>query len=187
MSTPPSTPDIFATLTEDFFEALIAKGIHAILFRVKRDGTTDKTKNLLYGVPIGNIKLGGESVDMEDFQDQIRGGMHKNKIGGAIDPGDVAFDGYYNPNVGKPDVVGVVNSMAVTPEFILTLARKKSKTVLEGFFAAGVNYAGGMDITGDYGKVVKSSLKFSITGEPLYGYDDVGDIAMSLYEAGKTS
>jgi hypothetical protein len=176
--------DIFTQLTADHFETLVSKGIHAILFRVKRDGTTDKTKNILYGCPVGSFNTSGETVEMEEFQDQIRGGMHKTKVGGAIDPGDITFKAYFDPTRGKPDIEGIVNSMAVTPQFTLILARKKNATTLEGFFAAGVNYAGGNDIQGDYGKIIGSSLKFAITGEPQYGYDDVGDIPMSMYVAG---
>ena len=55
---------------------------------------------------------------------------------------------------------------------------------LQGFLAAGVNYKGGKDIKGDYGKVIKTSLKFEISGESKQGYDKVGIIAMSLYKAG---
>ena len=161
-------------------EALVSKGIHAILFKTTRDGVDD-TVNLLYGYPIGTFKTSGETVEMEDFQDQIRGGMYKNSIPGAIDPGDISFDALFTPEMGKPDIEGAVNSMVLTPQFILTLARKKDENTLEGFFSAGVNYAGGNDINGDYGKVLKTSLKFKITGEPLVGYENVGDIAMSLY------
>jgi len=73
--------------------------------------------------------------------------------------------------------------MVFTPQFLLILARKKSDTVLEGFFSAGVNYAGGNDIKGDYGKVIGSSLKFKITGEPKVGYEEVGDFPLSVYNA----
>jgi hypothetical protein len=41
-----------------------------------------------------------------------------------------------------------------------------------------------MEIKGDLGKAIKSSLKFAITGEPKFGYKAVGDIAMSVYKAG---
>ena len=178
--------DIFTQVTSDFFEVLVAKGLHAILFRVQRDGTVDTTKNLLYGYPIGNIKTSGETVESEDFQDQIRGGTYKTKIGGGSDAGDITFDAYFDPNRGKPEIEGVVNSMSFTPQFALYIGRKKNSTTLEGFFAAGVNYAGGMDINGDLGKAVKSSLKFAITGEPKYGYADVGELPMSMYTAGST-
>ena len=76
--------------------------------------------------------------------------------------------------------------MVITPQFVLILARKKSETVLQGFFNAGVNYMGGMDIKGDYGKAIGSSLNFKITGAATFGYNDVGEIDMSLYTAGAT-
>jgi hypothetical protein len=112
--------------------------------------------------------------------------MHKQKIAGAIDPGDITFDAYFDPNFGKPEIEGVVNSMVFTPQFVLYLARKKSATKLEGFFSAGVNYAGGNDIQGDLGKSMRTTLKFAITGEPKYGYANVGEIDMALYKAGST-
>ena len=42
----------------------------------------------------------------------------------------------------------------------------------------------GFDIKGDYGKIIGSSLKFKVTGEPKSGYDEVGKVAMSLYTGG---
>ena len=187
MSTPtPPTPEILTQIANEGFEALVAKGIHAMLFRIERQGTgyrTDTTKNLLYGYPIGNFTKGEESVESEEFQDQIRGGSYKNHVAGAIDAGDITFNAYFDVNVGKPDIEGVVNSTVFTPQFALILARKKSDTMLEGFFSAGVNYLGGNDIKGDYGKVIATSLKFKISGKPTYG-KKVGEIAMSLYRAG---
>ncbi|MCL2710277.1 MAG: hypothetical protein FWE95_05300 [Planctomycetaceae bacterium] len=181
-----SEPTFMTQLASERFEALVSKGIHAILFPVKKTGV-DSTKNLLYGYPIGTFNTSGETVEMEDFQDQIRGGMCKTSIAGQTDPGDITFDAYFTPDMGKPKIEGVVNSMVTTPQFILTLARKKSSTKLEGFFSAGVNYSGGNEIKGDLGKAMKTSLKFKITGESLVGYDEVGEIDMSLYEAGKES
>jgi len=178
-----STPEFMTQIASERFEALVSKGIHAILFAVTRDGI-DKTKNLLHGYPVGGFNTSGETIEMEEFQDQIRGGMSKTFIAGQTDPGDITFDAYFSPEKGKPDIEGVVNSMVLTPQFILTLARKKSDTTLEGFFSAGVNYSGGNEIKGDLGKAMKTSLKFKITGETLVGYAKVGDIAMSLYEAG---
>ena len=167
-------------LGNERFETFVSKGIYALLFPVTRDGV-DTTKNLLYGYPVGSFNMSGETVEMEDFQDQIRGGMNKTFIAGQTDPGDITFDAYFTPEMGKPPIEGVVNSMVFTPQFILTLARKKDATTLEGFFSAGVNYAGGNEIKGDLGKAMKTSLKFKITGETLVGYDKVGDIDMSLY------
>jgi hypothetical protein len=181
MSVPPN--DVATQLGNERFEALVAKGIHAILFAVTPSGT-DKTRNLLHGYPVGGFQTSGETADMEEFQDQIRGGNYKTYIGGAIDPGDITFNAYFAPTMGKPEIEGVINSTVLTPQFILQLARKQSDTMLQGFFAAGVNYLGGNDIKGDYGKVIGSSLKFKISGEPLVGYAKVGPIAMSLYTAG---
>jgi hypothetical protein len=31
---------------------------------------------------------------------------------------------------------------------------------------------------------MRTTLKFAITGEPKYGYDEVGEIDMDLYTAG---
>ena len=177
-----SAPEFMTQLASERFEALVSKGIHAILFPVTKTGV-NTTKNLLYGYPVGSFTSSGETVEMEDFQDQIRGGMSKTFIAGQADQGDISFEAYFSPEMGKPKIEGVVNSMVVTPQFILTLARKKSDTTLEGFFSAGVNYAGGNDIKGDLGKAMKTSLKFKITGEVLVGYEEVGEIAMSLYNA----
>jgi len=177
----------FTQIANEAFEALVSKGIHAILFPLVRGSNgieVDKTRNLLYGYPVGNINGSGENVESEEFQDQIRGGNYKQKIGGVIDPGDITFDAYYDPNKGKPAIEGVVNSMAFTPQFILALARKKSPTTLDGFFLAGVNYAGGNELKGDLGKAFKTSLKFAISGEPKTGYAQVGEIPMSDYLAG---
>ena len=172
-------------LGNERFEALVSKGIHALLFPVTRDGV-DTSKNLLYGYPIGGFNTSGDTVESEDFQDQILGGMYKTKISGAIDPGDITCNAYFAPEMGKPKIEGVVNSMVMTPQFILILARKKSATMLEGFFAAGVNYGGGNDTKGDYGKAIGSSMKFNISGEPKVGYDEVGDIPMDLYTSSGT-
>ena len=179
--------EIMTQIEGESFEALVSKGIHAILFPLKRVGlnvTTDKSKNLLYGYPVGGFNTSGENVDQEEFQDQIRGGDYKTFLPGATDPGDITFNTYFAPTLGKPDIAGVVNSMVITPQFILALARKQSDTVLQGFFLAGVNYAGGNEIKGDYGKAIGSSLKFKISGKPTVGYDEVGTFPMSLYEAG---
>jgi len=63
---------------------------------------------------------------------------------------------------------------------------RKKGLFLEGFFLAGVNYGGGMDIKGTLGKTVGSSLKFEITGEPKIGYGVVGTFPMTDYTAGAT-
>ena len=182
-----SAPEFNTQVANEAFEALVSKGIYVLLFPLKRTPTgieVDTTKNILYGYPVGGFNTGGESVESEEFQDQIRGGMYKTKVAGAIDPGDVSFNAYFNPNMGKPKIEGVINSMVITPQFALYLARKKTETTLEGFLAAGVNYAGGNDIKGDYGKIIGSSLKFAISGEPKFGYEEVGEIPMVLYTAG---
>ena len=186
-----SAPEFNTQVINEAFEAIVAKGIHALLFPLKR-GTNgsieiDTSKNLLYGYPIGSFNTGGESVDSEEFQDQTRGGIYKTKVAGAIDPGDITFNAYFDPKFGKPDIAGVHNSMVFTPQFVLYLARKKSETELQGFFAAGVNYAGGSEIKGDYGKILGSSLKFAISGEPQYGENKVGIISMAHYKAGATT
>jgi len=174
---------VLTQIAGDAFEALVAKGIHVMLFPLKRQGAnivTDTTTNLLKGYPIGSITTGGESVDSEEFQDQLRGGMHKTKIAGAIDSGDITLKAYFNPAGGKPKIAGIVDSVTFTPQFALVLARKSGE-VLQGFFSAGVNYAGGNDIQGEYGKVIGSSLKFNISGEAKFGYEEVGTFPMSLY------
>ncbi|MCL2710771.1 MAG: hypothetical protein FWE95_07810 [Planctomycetaceae bacterium] len=183
--------DVMTQVADDNFEALVSKGIHAILFPLKR-GTNgaielDKSKNLLHGYPIGGFDSTGDTVESEEFQDQLMGGNFKNFIGGAIDAGEITFNAYFAPTKGKPKIEGVVNSMVIVPQFVLSLARKKNETTLEGFFTAGVNYGGGNDIKGELGKALKTSLKFKITGEPKVGYDEVGEIPMSDYTAGSTS
>ena len=184
-----STPEIFTQIADEGFEALVSKGIHVLLFPMRRvDGKiqVDTSKNLLYGYPVGGFNTSGETVEQEEFHDQLRGGANKMFIAGTTDPGDITFNAYFDPNMGKPKIEGVVNSMVVTPQFALALARKKSDSMLEGFLCGGVNYLGGYDIKGDLGKKIGSSLKFKFTGTVLYGYEKVGDIAMSLYRAGAT-
>ena len=182
-----SIDNIITQIEDESFEALVSKGIHAILFALKRQNgqiTTDKTKNLLYGYPVGGFNTSGDTVDMEEFQDQIRGGMNKTFLPGAVDPGDITFTTYFAPALGKPPIEGAINSTVIIPQFILALARKQSDTVLQGFFLAGVNYAGGCEIKGDYGKAIGSSIKFKITGSLTVGYNSVGPIPMALYTAG---
>lgn len=181
----PEFTTVATQIASERFEALVSKGIHAMLFPVTRDGL-DKSKNLLYGYPVGGFNTSGETVDQEEFQDQTRGGDYKTFIPGATDPGDITFNTYFDQNKGKPPIEGVVNSTVMTPQFVLVLARKQSATQLQGFFTAGVNYSGGNDIKGDYGKVIGSSLKFKITGKPYYG-PEVGTIPMSEYTAGSTT
>jgi hypothetical protein len=38
-----------------------------------------------------------------------------------------------------------------------------------------------MELKGDYGKIIGSSLKFELTGEPKYGYAAVGDFEIGIY------
>ncbi|GHT28041.1 hypothetical protein FACS18942_08080 [Planctomycetales bacterium] len=80
-----------------------------------------------------------------------------------------------------------------TPQFILMLGIYPADTplgtvpaTLDGFFAAGCNYAGGGDIKGDYGKVIGSSLKFKLTGQVKIGTAEVGSIDYQLYTAQPT-
>ena len=171
--------DLLTQLGNEKFEAFVSKGIHALLFPVTREGV-DTTRNLLYGYPVGGFNTSGDTVDQEEFQDQIRGGMNKTFLPGLIDPGDITFNTYFTPDKGKPEIPGVVDSMVMTPQFILILARKKGAG-LEGFLSAGVNYASGNDLKGDYGKTIGSSLKFKITGEVKSGYAAVGPVSMELY------
>ena len=182
-----STPTVITQIANENFEALVSKGIHAMLFALKRIGGTvqaDTSVNLLYGYPIGGFTKGEESAEQEEFQDQIRGGIYKTFVGGAIDPGDIIFNAYFSPTMGKPEIEGAINSTIITPQFVLLLARKQSDTLLQGFLAAGVNYSGGNDIKGDYGKIIGSSLKFKASGKPSFGYEEVGTLPMSLYNAG---
>jgi hypothetical protein len=181
------TPQIFTQITDEGFEALVSKGIHALLFPVHRVGSNfqaDTSVNLLHGYPIGNFTKGEESTDQEEIQDQIRGGDYKIFVPGATDPGDLTFNAYFPPAKGKPDVEGAVNSLVITPQFVVMLARRQSATTLHGFLVAGVNYSGGVDIQGNYGNVIGTSLKFKLSGKPIYGFDKVGTIPMSLYNAG---
>jgi hypothetical protein len=180
-----TTPDIVTELEKQSFEALISKGIYGLLFLMIHDGDTikaDISENLLNGYPVGGITGGGDSVDSEEFQDQLLGGDYKTFVRGAVDPGDVTFNTYFSMEKGKPKLSGIRNSRIITPEFILILAiQSEDEDKLQGFFAAGVNYSGGNDLKGEYGKVIGSSLKFKITGSVKVGADAVGMIDKSLY------
>jgi hypothetical protein len=178
-------PDVVAQLEKQSFEALVSKGIYAMLFPMIHDGTerkADISNNLLNGYPIGGITSGGDSTDSEEFQDQLMGGEFKTFIQGATDPGDVTFNTYFNLEKGRPPITGIRNSRVITPAFILILAiESETADKLQGFFVAGVNYSGGNDIKGDYGKIIGSSLKFKITGSVKVGATAVGLIDKALY------
>ncbi|MDR1270633.1 MAG: hypothetical protein LBK82_14015 [Planctomycetaceae bacterium] len=178
-------PDVVTQLEKQSFEALVSKGIYALLFPMINDGEgikADISNNVLNGYPVGGITSGGDSADSEEFQDQLMGGEFKTFIGGAIDPGDVTFNTYFSVEKGRPQISGVRNSRVITPQFILILAiQSETDGKLQGFFAAGVNYSGGNDIKGDYGKIIGSSLKFKITGSVKAGATAVGLIDKELY------
>jgi hypothetical protein len=207
-------PEIINTqidkLTEQAFQALVSKGIYALLFATKYDTASkkivaDTSKNILYGYKVGGFNTSGDSADSEEFQDQLSGGFFKSFIGGAIDGGDFSFNSYFAPDKPKPKITGIVRSTVITPQFILILAiEHEDEDKLQGFFASGINYLGGNDIKGDLGKAIGSSMKFKISGKPLWGFGDpdavkendesdadfaerkgVGVLQKSLYEAGK--
>jgi hypothetical protein len=176
----PSTLDNFIKPTT----AMVSKGIHALLFKIGADEQPDITKNILYGYTVGGITSGGDTVDSEEFQDQLAGGTNKTFIAGAIDPGDFTINTYLNPTKGKPKIDAVKDSLVITPQFMLILATTGGTSgALKGFWAAGVNYNGGNEIKGDYGKIIGSSLKFKASGEVKVGFTEVGLIPMALYEA----
>lgn len=169
------------------FKALVSKGIHALLFPMKEDDdgniVCDISLNLLKGYPVGGFSGSGDTADSEEFQDQLMGGAYKNFVPGAVDPGDISFNTYFTPGKAKPNLATVKNSMVFTPQFMLALATETNDPeTLQGFFAAGVNYQSGSDLKGDYGKIIGSSLKFKITGEPKWGFAEVGTIAKTLYD-----
>ncbi|MCL2306154.1 MAG: hypothetical protein FWC43_12495 [Planctomycetaceae bacterium] len=171
-------------ISEQAFKALVAKGIYCLLFPIKVSGktkTTDTSKNLLNGVSVGNITIGDETPDQEEFQDQLLGGLYKMYAGGAIDPGDLSLATNFEPDAIPLEISGVVNSQVVTPQFALVLAVEKDDKTLQGFFACGANYNGGQGLQGDYGKIIKSNLKFKLTGEPIRGFPKVGTFSKSLY------
>jgi hypothetical protein len=165
--------------------AMVSKGIHAILLKMKAAGVADTSKNILKGYTVGSITSGGDTVTSEEFQDQLLGGTNKTFIASAIDPGDFTISTYYNPSLAKPKVDPVTDSLVITPQFILILATTGgAEGALKGFWAGGVNYNGGNELKGEYGKIIGSSFKFKASGEPKVGFTDVGEIAMALYEAG---
>ncbi|MDR1383323.1 MAG: hypothetical protein LBJ67_05700 [Planctomycetaceae bacterium] len=167
------------------FKALVSKGVYALLFPIKITSGTPSVvtdSNLLNGYPVGTFNGSGDTADSEEFQDQLRGGLFKMFAGGAIDPGDVTLNTYFAPELGRPKLPTIVNSEVISPQFLLILAVGSTTSgKLKGFFAAGVNYSGGNDIKGDYGKIIGSSLKFKISGLVKAGYDEIGEINKSLY------
>ena len=173
------------TIPFQAFEALVAKGVYCLLFPLKVTGgnmINDTTENLLNGIPIGNITIGDETPEQEEFQDQLAGGLYKTFAGGSIDPGDLNLTSYFAP--GKPPlkIQGVVNSTVIIPQFTFIAAVQDTDPMkLQAFFAAGVNYNGGQGIQGDFGKIIKSNLKFKISGKPLRGFQAAGKLDKSLY------
>jgi hypothetical protein len=170
----------------DVTEAMVSKGIHMLLFKLQADGKPDTSKNILYGVSMGSISSSGETVDSEELQDQLIGGNYKAFLSGAIDPGDFTLNTNYTPKMGKLEINPVVDSFVIAPQFLLILATTNSaddKGNLKGFWASAVNYNGGREIKGDIGKIIGSSLKFKASGEPKVGFDEVGSIPKSLYNA----
>jgi hypothetical protein len=161
--------------------------------KVGADIKIDSTKNILNGYPVGTFNSGGESVDSEEFQDQLSGGNYKAFLGGAIDGGDITFNTYFEPSKGKPNIPGIVKSKIITPQFTLILAIVNTIQAgtgdiltLQPFYASGVNYSGGAELKGDLGKAIGSSLKFKISGEPIMGTTDLDPIAYSYYEGVST-
>ncbi len=177
--------NVIKELEMQHFEAIVSKGIRGLLFSMIHDGTkakADTTKNILNGYPIGGITTSGDSVDSEEFQDQLMGGEFKSFVAGAIDGGDVTLTTYFNVAKGRPPITGIRHSRVITPQFILILATTcTTPGKLQGWFAAGVNYNGGNEIKGDYGKIIGSSLKFKISGTVKVGAPNVGLIDESLY------
>lgn len=173
------------SLTAQAFQGLVSKGIYGLLFPLKTVAeqlVIDTTTNLLADYPVGGFSTSGDSVDSEEFQSQLAGGNNKTFLAGAVDPGEITFNSYFAPSKGKPKVTGAVNSTVTSPQFILILAiEHATSTLLQGFFAAGVNYAGGNEIKGDYGKTMGSSMKFKITGNTKWGFTEVGTFNKSLY------
>jgi hypothetical protein len=183
--------DVIEELQSNAFKQMVSKGIRIMLFQMKdKSGTieADTTTNILYGWPLGTIKSSGDTADSEEFQDQLSGGTYKTFISGGIDPGDVTLNTYFSPTVGKPAITPIVDSVVFTPQFLLLFATTMASdpTKLQVFFAAGVNYIGGGDVNGDIGKIIGSTLKFKISGEPKLGTVACGTVAMSLYDGIKS-
>ncbi|GHT26826.1 hypothetical protein FACS18942_05010 [Planctomycetales bacterium] len=175
-------------LTQQAFAALVSKGIYCLLFPVKTDKTIDKTVNYLNGIPVGNITAGDESADSEEYQDQLAGGIYKNFISGAIDPSDITMTTYFSPTTAQFTPPAPVQSVVVTPQMILILAVESAQEgQLQGFFAAGCNYSGGRGLDGSYGSIVKSSLKFKLSGKPKRGFIEVGTFDKTLYGGGPSN
>jgi len=172
-------------LTEAAFAALVSKGIYCLLFPVKADKTIDTTVNYLNGVPVGNITTGDETPDSEEFRSQLAGGVYKTFIRGAIDPGDVTLANYFSPNGNEFTPPPPVQSIVMSPEMIIILAVESDAAgKLQGFFACGCNYNGGRNLDGTYGQIVKSGLKFKLSGKPLRGFHEAGKLDKSLYGPG---
>ncbi len=176
---------IISQITDEAYEALVAKGVHVLLFPLVKESTgikADTAKNLLKGWPIGSFTGSGETADSEEYQDQLIGGIYKTFISGGLDPGDINLKTYFNPDVGKPDIAPVKHSRTITPQFVLMLATTCDEPEqLEVWWSGGVNYLGGGGINGDYGKVIGSELKFKVSGAVKVGKTNNGKIPKSLY------
>ena len=177
--------DIINDFGGSAFEGLVAKGVLMLLFPMVRNGSAiqaDTSENLLHGYKVGGFTGSGETVDSEELQDQLTGGAYKAYISGSIDAGDMNLTATFDPDKGPLKLTPMRHSRVVTPNFVYLLATTSpDPEKLDVFLIAGVNYLGGRDIKGDYGKVIGTSFKFKITGKPKVGTKECGRIAISLY------
>lgn len=189
MSTPPpdtiNAEEILGQMGEESFEGLVAKNVLMMLFPMIRDGNglkADTSENLLNGYKVGGFSGSGDSVDSEELQDQLMGGEYKAFISGAIDAGDFSITTAFNPDKGRLKITPIRHARVVSPQFALLLATTcDDKTKLDVWMIAGVNYLGGREIKGDFGKIIGSSIKFKMTGKPRVGTSECGQIDIGLY------
>lgn len=177
--------EIIDQIAESSFEGLVSKGVLMMLFPMLRNGSglqADTSENLLNGYKVGGFSGSGDSVDSEELQDQLMGGEYKAFISGAIDAGDFSITTAFNPDKGRLKITPIRHSRVVSPQFVLLLATtSEDKDKLDVWMIAGVNYLGGREIKGDFGKVIGSSIKFKMTGKPKIGTTECGQIAIDLY------
>lgn len=176
---------ILNKMGDDAFEGIVSKGVLMMLFPMVRNGTSlkaDTTENLLNGYKVGGFSGSGDSVDSEELQDQLMGGENKVFFSGAVDAGDFSITTAFNPEKGRLKLVPIRHSRVVSPQFALLLATTCDEpTKLDVWFIAGVNYLGGREIKGDFGKIIGSSLKFKVSGKPKVGTAECGQIDIALY------
>ena len=182
---PIDTLDIIDNFGKETFEGLVAKNVYMMLFPMVRSGNgivADTSENLLNGYKLGGFTGSGDTADSEELQDQLMGNEYKVFVGGILDGGDFTINSMFNPDKPRLKIIPMRHSRIVSPQFVFLMATTSDDPEkLDVFLAAGVNYLGGRDIKGDFGKVIGTSFKFKVTGKSKVGTAECGQLDIAFY------